>query len=60
MVCELEVLLMECDGVVEEKLRSVLEHIWDSIPGKVPMEGGQDIGEYECDITSQGFGEDSG
>jgi len=41
-------------------LRSVLEQIWDSIPGKVPMEGGQDIGEHECDITGQGFGEDSG
>jgi len=31
VILDLEVLLLECDRVAEEKLRSVFDHIWESI-----------------------------
>jgi len=52
------VLLVERDGVVEEELRGVFEDVWNGISGKIPMEGAQNIGEHECSVAGQGFGED--
>ena len=57
---ELEVLPLEANGVIEEELRSIVENVWESISGEVPMEGAQDIGEHEGDVPSQGLGEDGG
>jgi len=53
-------LLLERGRIVEEEPGSVFENIWDSIPGEVPMEGAQDIGEHEGNVTGNGFGEDGG
>ena len=60
VVLELEVLLLECNGVVEEKLGRFLERPWEGVLGKVPSEGTRDIGENEGNIVSEGFGEDGG
>ena len=51
MILELEALLLERDGVVEEELRGVFEVVRDSGLGEVPMEGGQDIGEDEDNVV---------
>ena len=57
-VFELGVFPLQRDGIIEEELRSVLETIWESIPGEVPMQGVRDIGEHEGGVAGQGFGED--
>ena len=59
-VCELDVLLLESDGVVEMELRSVFEHLWHSILGEVRRERIQDVGKHEGNIVGQGFWEDGG
>jgi hypothetical protein len=57
---ELEILLLECDGVVEEEIRSISEFIWDGIPREVPMEGAQDIGEHKGSVAGKRFREERG
>jgi len=57
---ELDVLLLERDGVVEMELRSAFKHWWHSILGEVRSEGIQDVGKHEGNIVGQGFGEDGG
>jgi len=54
------VLPFQRDRVVEEELRSVLENLWESIPGKIPVEGVRDVGEHEGSVSGQGFGDDGG
>jgi len=49
---------VERDGVVEEELRGVFENVWNRISGEVPVEGTRNIGEHECSVAGQGFGED--
>ena len=51
---------MQRDGIVEEKLRSVLQNNWETVPGEGPMEGARDIGEHEGGVAGQGSGEDGG
>ena len=55
---ELVVLPLERDGVVEEELRSALEFARNCFQGEVPMDWARDIGEHECNVVGQGFGED--
>jgi len=49
---------VERDGVVEEELRGVFENVWNRISREVPVEGARNIGEHECSVAGQGFGED--
>ena len=49
---------MERYGVIEEELRGVLENVWNRISGEVPVKGARNIGEHECSVAGQGFGED--
>ena len=51
---------MECDGIVEEELRSALEFARDRFQREVPMEGAQYIGEHKGDVVGQGFREHGG
>ena len=55
IVFELEVLLLECDGVAEEEMRSILESFWDCIPREIPVEGAQNVGEHEGNLAGQWF-----
>ena len=60
VILELEILSLECDGVVEEELRGVFENFRDRILVGVPMEGARDIGEDEGNVVGCGMGESGG
>ena len=60
IILELEILPLECNGVVEDELGCAFEHLWDSVLGEVPMEGARNIRKHEGDVISQCFGEDCG
>jgi len=55
VIPELEVLLLERDGVIEEEMRSPSETVREGIRREVPVEGAQDIGEHEGNVMGQGF-----
>jgi hypothetical protein len=59
VILELEVPLLERDGVVEEEVRSVLENVWEHIPGEVLVQGGRGVGEQKGNVR-RGSREDSG
>jgi len=59
-VLELEVLLLERDGVVEEELRCIFENRWDSVLGEIQREAARAIREQEGNVVGQAFGEESG
>ena len=60
IVFELEVFLVERNGVAEEEVRSIFENFWDCIPGEIPVEGAHDIGEQEGNLAGQWFGKYGG
>ena len=60
IVFELEILLLERDGVTEEEMRSIFENFWDCIPREIPVERAQNIGEHEGNLAGQWFGKDGG
>ena len=60
VIFELEVLLLERDGVVEEEIWSVLENIGDGIPCEVPMKRACDIREHKGDVVGQVLWENGG
>ena len=60
IILKVEIPPLECDGVVEEELRSLLELLRNSVLGEVPREGTRNIGEQEGNIVDHGVGKDSG
>jgi len=54
-ILELNVLLLERDGVVEKELRNVFEHLGYSGLGEIPIERARD-----GDVGGWGAGEDCG
>ena len=60
VVLELEVLLLECDGVVDPELRSAFEIFWEGALAEVPGQGVRDVGENEGKFVDKGVGKDIG
>ena len=48
--------LLECDGIIEEEVRSVSQDIWEVIPGEVLIKRFRDIGQQEGNLAGQGLG----
>jgi len=46
-----EVILLEGDGVAEEELRGVFEHVWDDILGEILVDETWDIGEHDANVA---------
>ena len=59
VILNLEVLLLERNGVVEKEVRSVFESIRDGVPGEVLIERARDIGENEGNVIGRVPGKDS-
>ena len=58
LILELEVLLLERNGVVEEELRSVFESIRDGVLGEILVERTRGICEHEGNVFGRVLGED--
>jgi len=60
VILEREVPLLKRGGVVEEKLRSAFEHIWNIVLAEILVKWARDIGEHDGNVVGERFGEDSG
>lgn len=59
-ILEFEILPLEGDRVVEQKLRGPFKNLGDSVKAKVPRKWSRDIGEYEGDVGDRNCGENGG
>ena len=60
VILERKVLLLERDGIIEQELRNVFEHLGYSALGEIPIERAREVGENDGDVGVWGAGEDCG